>query len=286
MTDYREVPSGALEDVAYLSRSQNRVAILGALARGPSTRRELQETTGTSRTTLDRIVNELEDRDWAKRLPDGDYAATAAGTHLVNQFRPFVESVEAVRRLEETVSWLPTDELTIGLEHFSDATVMRPERDVVEVVEFMADLFRNSDDFRVLTHLTPPERLGRTFHESVVSGSLSVTAVVTGGTLDVVRGQPRRRERWRDMVESGSEVYRYDGSIPCNLWTFDGTVLIKKSGEEPIPESYGVPIVSENERVLEWGHRLIDRYRDDGVRLEPADFRPEREPSRPGSAED
>lgn len=59
------VPIEALEDIAYLLRSPNRVRILDALTRDPYSRRELGEQTGTSRTTLDRIVNELEER----RLP-------------------------------------------------------------------------------------------------------------------------------------------------------------------------------------------------------------------------
>jgi len=39
-------------------------------------------------------------------------------------------------------------------------------------------------------------------------------------------------------------------------------VLIKKGGAEPIKEGYGVPIESENERVLSWAHDLIDQYRN------------------------
>jgi len=58
--DAREaVPTDAIEDVAYLVRSTNRVRILDALADDPRTRRALTEATGASRTTLDRIVNEF-----------------------------------------------------------------------------------------------------------------------------------------------------------------------------------------------------------------------------------
>jgi len=63
-------------------------------------------------------------------------------------------------------------------------------------------------------------------------------------------------------------VYVHDQPIPCNLLVFDETVLIKRSGTGPIDDSYGVPIVSENEAVLAWAHDLIDRYRDDADRIE------------------
>jgi predicted transcriptional regulator len=267
------VPTDALEDVGYLSRSRHRVVILDALTRGASTRRELEETTGASRATLDRIVNELEDRGWVVRNPNGDYETTPTGTHLVEQFRPFLESVAAIRRLGDAVAWLPTDELGIGLEHFSDADVRRPEHDdPVDTIDFMADLIRASSRFRVLSHLSPPEPLSTILHDRVVSGELTSEGVVTDECLDFLAERADRRERWRDILDAGSDLYLYSGSIPCNLWIFDETVLIKKSGPEPIDESYGVPIVTDNDAVRSWGHDLIDRYRADAVRVDAEAF--------------
>lgn len=265
------LPTEALEDVAYLSRSANRIVILDALSDEPATRRELTERTGSSRTTLDRIVNELEDRGWAERTTDGEYVATAAGTHLMAQFRPFMRSVEALRQLGGAVSWLPTDELTIGLEAFADASVRRPERDdPVETVEFMTDLVREASSFRVLTDLVPPEQLSVSMHDGIQSGRLSVEVVVPAGYLSYIREHPARFERWRENVTAGAEVSLYDGSLPCNLWIADDVVLIKESGPGPIDESYGVPIVSRNEAVRSWAHELIDRYRADSTELELA----------------
>ena len=99
MPDERDtIPAEALKEVAYLSRSANRVEILQTLTRESHTRRDLTELTGASRTTLDRIVNELEDRGWARRTDDGDYTATPAGDHLMAQLLPFVESVVRFER--------------------------------------------------------------------------------------------------------------------------------------------------------------------------------------------
>lgn len=257
----------AIEDVAYLSRSANRVRILDAVEGRPATRRELADRTETSRTTLDRIVTELEDRGWVERTTEGAYAVTPVGAVLLRQVRPFLRAVAAVDRLGEAVTWLPVDDLSIGLEHFADATVIRPEHDVVEVVEYMSELIRESDRFRVLSGLTPPERLDRTLHEAVTEAGLAVTGVLTGQTLELIRGEPRRRERWQEMVEAGAEVSLYEGSIPCNLWIADETVLIKKSAEEPIPESYGRPIVSDNEAVRSWAADLIACHESAATRL-------------------
>jgi len=265
----KAVPEGALADVDYLSRSANRVAILGALADGAATRRELADRTEVSRATLDRIVNEFEERGWAERRADGEYAATAAGAHVVREFHPFVESVAAVDRLGEAVAWLPTDELDIGLHEFSDATVRRPVNDdPVEAVEYMTDLLRKSEEFRTLNHLIPPGMFERALHEQVVTGALAVEAVTTREVVDHFVKSPDRRDRWRDVLEAGGTVFYRDPPIPCNLMIFDGRVLIKRSDTGPIDDSYGVPIVSDNEAVLSWAHDLIDQYLADAVRVD------------------
>lgn len=268
------IPPDALEDMAYLSRSSNRANILDLLTRGAHTRRELTEHVDASRPTLDRIVNELEDRGWIERTTDGDYVATSAGTHLIREIRPCVESVEAIRRLGPAIDWLPVDELDIGLRHFRDATVRWPAGDdPAETVDFMNQLMNESSNFQALTHLKPPASLLQVTHDAVMSGRLSVKAVGTDSYSDgPLIQQSDRRELWRDILEAGGQLYRYDGLIPCNVWIFDDLVLIKKSPPGPIDDSYGVPIVSENSAVRSWAEDLIDQYIADADRLDEDSF--------------
>jgi DNA-binding HxlR family transcriptional regulator len=268
------IPADALEDIAYLSRSSNRANILDRLSRAAHTRRELTEHVAASRTTLDWIVNELKDRGWVERTTDGDYVATSAGTPLIREFRPCVESAEAIRRLGPAIDWLPVDELEIGLRHFRDATVRWPEGDdPAETVDFMNRLMSEASDFQVLTHLKPPPSLLQVTRDAVMSGRLSVKAVGTDSYSDgPLIQQSDRRDLWRDILEAGAQLYRYDGPIPCNLWIFDELVLIKKSRPGPIDESYGVPIVSENSAVRSWAEDLIDRYIADAERLDEISF--------------
>jgi len=259
----------ALETVAYLSRSSNRVEILKALTGGPSTRRELESETGTSRTTLDRIVNELEDRGWAERTTDGEYVATPTGTQLMLQFEPFLESVEAVDALGERVAWLPTEELDIGLRHFRTASVREPDYgDPNDTVDYMVDRLRDTSQLRVMTHLTPPDSFLMVLHRRVVSGSLSFEGVVPADHFDALGKTRTRREGLQDVLDAGGELYRFDGSIPCNLWIFDDLVMLKQSAPGPVDDAYGVPIVSENDEVRSWAHDLLDRYRADAANVE------------------
>lgn len=272
-TERREIPSDALEDIAYISRSPNRLRILDALTNGPYTRRELEEFTEASRTTLDRIVNELEERGWAERTMDGDYVATSVGNRLVDQFMPFIDSIVAIRQLDEAVAWVPTDELPISLHHFRDASVRWPAQDdPMETIDYFTDLIEDTTEFRVLTDLAAPAPLAKAMRDRIVAGRLTAEYVVADEIIEYIRARSNRQTRWREMIEGGASVFRYEETIPCNMYIFDDTVLIKKGGVEPVGEGYGVPIRSENETVLSWAHDLIDQCRDAAIPVDAAAF--------------
>ena len=269
-----QIPRETIEDIAYLSRSGNRIRILDTLTEGPYSRRELEECTEASRTTLDRIVKELEERGWAERTTNGDYVATSVGTHLVAQLMLFIDSVTAIRQLGEAVEWLPDDKLSIGLHHFSDAFVRRPEQgDPIETGEYFLELFRDTREFRVLTNLAAPGPVARKLRERIVAGEMTAECVITRDVVELNRRNTERSARWRDMVQAGADVFAHSGPIPCNMYIFDDIVLIKKGGPKPINDAYGVPIQSENEAVLSWGHSLIDECRADATRVDAETFR-------------
>lgn len=257
----------ALEDIAYLTRSGNRVAVLDSLATGPHTPSELTDVTDASRPTLGRILNEFEERGWTERTDDG-YVATPTGEHVVTEFSPFARAMTAIRRLGDAVSWLPSDELTIGLHHFHDATVRRPDRyDPMDTVDVVTERLWEATEFHVLTHLVAPEPKQKAMLDGVTSGRLDTKIVLTDDLVSYLRDVPKRAAWAREFVAEGARVYRYDDSIPCNLFVIDDTVLVGESH----PES-GHPyalIESENETVRAWACDLIESYRADADRIVP-----------------
>ncbi|MFC6953288.1 hypothetical protein [Halorubellus litoreus] len=260
----------ALEDVSFLARSANRVRILAAVTDAAASRRTLADDTGVSRTTLDRIVNEFEDRGWVHRRDDGTYAATATGAGLVDAFEPALDAAVALRRLGDAVDWLPRDEHPIDLAHFRDAHVREPEGgDPVETGRYFADLAREADELRVMSEWAPPESLARPMRDEVVAGDLDATFVVTGDIAEQVFAAPERAARWREMLSTNATSWVVDGSIPCNLYVFDDRVLLKRSGPDAVSESYGVPIETTNPRVHEWALELFESYREDATAVDP-----------------
>lgn len=266
--ELEEIPEGALEDIAYLARSDNRVLVLTALTKGPHTRRELAEVTGVSRTTLGRIVNEFEERDWAERTTDGDYVATPTGSHVVRAFGPLVRTMETIRSLGDAVGQIPTDELSIDLHHFSDATVWRPTpNEPLDPGRPLAVLLRDATCFETLTFLAPPLAVGNAMHDGVKSGQLTAVHVFAGGLIEYLRDNPDGPPPWYDYLQAGAQIYQYDDHIPCNLFVVDERTFIVNDRYE------GNEIIdSENERVRGWAEELIDRYRENAERVDAETF--------------
>lgn len=251
--------SDALEQAAYLARSENRVQILKTLSREPFVRRDLVDETGISSATVGRVLTELQSLGWAERTRDG-YVATPAGKQVTAEFEPFIGALETIQHLGDAIEWIPTDELDIGLHYFSDVTVRRPERyDPADITDFFVDLLKDVSSFRTLTHLVPIEAKERLMLEGIRSGRLTVDFVITAGLLDYLREHPDHRARWNELLEAGAPVYRYDDYIPCNLFILGDLVILANSHSNS-----GHPyacLVSENPTIRSWAHDLIDRYR-------------------------
>ena len=258
MDDHAIHATDALDDAAYLARSENRVRILDAVSTEPHTRRDLVAEADASSATVGRVLQGLQARGWAERTRDG-YVATPAGEQVTAEFEPFIRAMATVRHLGDAVEWIPTDELSIDLHHFDDATVRRPARyDPAEVVDFFVELLQAADSAHVLTHLVPIEAKERALLDGLRTGRLDVEIVLTDGLLDYLRDHPDHRARWPAIIEAGASVNCHDDTIPCNLFVLDDVVILGNSHSDS-----GHPyacIVSENPTVRSWAHELIDRY--------------------------
>ncbi|MDX1746298.1 MAG: hypothetical protein R3324_10200, partial [Halobacteriales archaeon] len=224
-----------------------------------------------ARTTIDRIVNEFEDRGWAERTPDGGYRATPTGEQVVTEFTPLVESMEAIRTLGDLVAWLPTDDVPIDLRHFKDATVMRPDpADPTSTVSHLTELLRGASEFHCIVGVAPPLAFEKSMRDGVVSGELTTEHVITDEEYRYLLEVRDRVARWREYIEAGANLYLHDGPVPCNLFVFDDTVIIAHSQGE-----VGDPLVgieSTDETVRSWALEVISTYRTNSERLKTASF--------------
>lgn len=268
----------ALEDVAHLTRSENRVRVLESLAERSSSRRELEAETGIPRATVGRTLADFQDRGWVGRDDGRTYSLTPAGRCVAASLTPFIERMVAIRKLGDMVAWLPTDEVAVDLRAFRDATIRRPERaDPFAHIARATELLSAADSFRCLVGVAPPPEFEQVMRDRVVAGSLTTCHVITAEELAYLRDQPHRVHRWREYVAGGANLYCFDGAIPCNLLVFDDTVLVGNAQSNPDRES--AIVECDDEAAVAWADRVIDRYRRQAATLDAATFRSDRDAS-------
>jgi predicted transcriptional regulator len=270
------VPTDVLDDVDYLSRSENRVRVLEALTRGSHSTRNLRDLTGTSKTTLHRILGEFEDRLWVERTTDGEYAATPQAEHVAVQFRAFLDSMAAIRDLGEDVRTLPAAELTlgpdaevtVGLQHFREATVEHKQPQAQGIGRRqLVETFRESSATHVFMDIAPPHLVEEILQERVENGEMAHVGVMTGDLFEYLRDDHEWPPLWKRIAEAGSDLYRYDGGVPANLVVGDERTLIWPPTTEP---RRGV--ISRDETVRQWALDVIQRYREQAEPLNPESF--------------
>lgn len=259
LPETNELDEDALQDVAYLTRSRNRVRILGSVAETPGTPSEVVDVTGVSRSTLQRILSELDERGWVQRTQEGRYEATPAGTHIVNELVPFVRSIKAIRELDEAVASLPTDSFTVGLEHFTDVAVLEPQpNDPTAPGASFVELIRDTSELRCLVEIAAPVALLTTMRDRAANGALQSEHILSESLVQYIRDSPHRARTWTELTQSGADVFRFDGEIPCNLFILDETVLL---GTTPPPGEGCVLIETQRDAVQDWAHGIVDDHR-------------------------
>lgn len=269
MVDFDRVPDDALGDIAYLSRSSNRVRILDAITSDAHSIRELRELTDTSRSTLNRIISEFEDREWAQRNAEGTYTATAKGHHVAVQFEPFLESIHTIRELGDAMDVYPPTELTVGvlneivsLQEFDDVTLYRPTAmEPDKLFDPWTDRMRDSETLRILTGAGATVAGNEFLHDQIVSEGLKTTAVCSAPLVELFLDPGRGHSDSEDLIrrhESGGRLYRYDGTVPCNISIFDDAVFISN-------EQVDAGVETENDTVRMWAEAVFDRYLEEAT---------------------
>lgn len=246
----------AIEEIAYLARSRHRATILEHLAEGRFEPSELEEVTEASRTTLGRILGELEDRGWVERTDSG-YVATPTGEAIVSKFNPFSDAMQAILRLGDAVEWIPQAEFPIELRHFRNATVQAlGQDDPVKAHEFVTEVLRGATSWRVITNLMAPTSKREVMLQGVRTDRLEAVNVYSMELTDRLLADPDRQAWLRNYVDAGATIARYDGRIPCNMFVIDELTIIGDSNQET-----GNPytaIVTDNDAVRTWAVELID----------------------------
>lgn len=253
-----------LEDVAFLARSENRVAILRALEKRTRDRRELRAETGISRSTLGRVLGELEEHGWIER-EGRTYEMTTAGGLVLDQFVPLLETLGGLQTLGDGMKYLPIGEMSLDIRHFNDARLVTPtEFDPTEGFQYGIKRMHESDTVRSVARTVPPPYV-RAIYEDITAGKLAAEIILDGEYLNAVKDSDMAGT-WR-QIAANADVQRYEDYIPYRLIILDDVVHLWLCSDEG--EQSGL-LESENLAVREWAESLYEEYRTETEPLDSA----------------
>lgn len=245
-----------IDDIAFLARSETRVRSMRAIDEHPRDRRDLARATDTPRSTLSRTLSELEERGWIER--NGQlYELTTAGTLLIEQFVPLLDTVSVLQTLGEAIDLLPFDETDLTVQHLEDAQFVTPTGlNPTAHFDYGIERLREADRFRCVAR-TAPLVYVEAIHEGVVTGRLTAECVLDGTYLDDLQDEPELQEHWNEIAVESETVRRSEEPISFVLLVLDGTVHLwlcdERGGSQGLVEC-------ENPGVLSWANATVDRY--------------------------
>lgn len=252
-----------LDDIAYLSRSNNRIAVLRELADGDRTRRELREVTGVSRPTLGRVLDGLEERGWAGTDGRGngeDYSLTPLGRAVLEDFAALMETVETTRTLRGLAPRIPFDELGIDPRALAGARITTPNpTDATAHVRRERALLDRTDRLTFLCNQAQPETVER-YRDWALEPGNEFEAIIAGDAIDAAMADGEMAAALRDMLDGdGARIHRYEGPVTVMLGDFEDVASIVPLDDSGVPCAF---IESTDGRVRSAVTETLAAYRN------------------------
>lgn len=266
------------DDIEFLVSSWNRHDILNEIVDGPKTRHQLKDETEVSRTTLSRILADLEDREWVRRV-NNQYESTNRGEFVATELSRLVGNLKTLDQLGEAVDWLHINEFDFDLHHLQDATVVTPTwSDFTAQTSTIMEQVVESAHIRAIG--TGLDR--EFFHllgEQAATGVLDLELILAPDVADLIPDEPELARVFQDIADSPeATVYRYGGEsalMMLGLFTMedesDNHVMV--CGNHDDGASPGL-VKSEQDPVWTWAESYFESRLVDSNPLEPTVFTP------------
>jgi predicted transcriptional regulator len=266
LSDVLETP---LEELEFLARSPNRVNVLDALTQGWIGRYELEETTGVTRATLSRILDDFENRGWVIKK-DRQYETTQLGTYVSREVMSLLESFEPVPALNEVAQWFPEEGFDFDLGCLTGAKIVRATKsDGLAATAHITNGIRNADRVQLITYSVLPSVMEMCW-QGIVDDDLELLSVLDGAVLEKVSNDPRMVEQAQEMADSDRfDVYVYFDDISYTIFVVDNAVMLCLSGDEGPPLAV---IETDDETIRSWAETTIDDHIREGERIDPFQY--------------
>ncbi len=266
----------SLEDVEFLARSESRVEVLEAIADAPRSRHELRELTGASRVTVNRIVDDLEDRGWIVR-ENGRCEATPKGAFVAAEFTRLMDNLETLDHLGEHVNWIALEQFDFDLRELEQANVITPTwDDFAAYTRTLVDLVYESTAIRAIGTGLHREFL-EALCDATIRGDLSLELIYEPEVIDAIESEPDLRRVAGDLADvDRGKLYAYRGTDSLMMLLIhetkepreDVALLCGQHDDDAPPGT----VETTNARVRRWAESYFDSVCDDSQLLDAGDL--------------
>lgn len=255
----------ALDNIAFLALSENRIAILGILSDEENrTRDDVMDAADVSRPTLARILDDLEDRGWITQRGQ-NCRITALGAWIHEEFTELLETMATAEKLRDVVAWFPTDEGDFDvIRCLNDAEfAFATESDPTAPIRCAGEQVRTGTRLRFLTTQVAVSYFG-SIREAITRNGMTVEGVVTLDVYDTLVNNSAMADLCRDLYDSGAVAFFITDDPPPIVQIVDGNVGIGLVDEAKRPQGL---VLSDNEAVREWATATFESYRERSAHL-------------------
>ena len=257
-----------LDDIAFLSRSNNRIAVLRELARKDQTRKGLRDATEVSRPTLGRILEGFQERGWIVTTGSGnghDYTLTSLGRVVFEEFSDMMGTLNTVQELRELALRIPFEELGLDPRDLADARITTPSpTDATAHSRRERELLDRSDRIQFLCNEAQPETIER-YRDWIVEDNGRLEAIIASDAIDAAMADEEMGAYVRDMVAAeGVKIHRYEGDVSVMVGLLDDIASIIPLDDSGVAKAF---IESTDDTVHAAVAETLRRYRNRAERV-------------------
>jgi len=259
----------AIDEIAFLANSANRVAVLERLEGGAHSRHVLAEEAGVSRVTVGRILDDFAERRWITQR--GQVAEiTPLGSWVRESFEALCEVMAAERSLRPVAPWFPPEGFGFPIEQLHDAEITLVSR--ADAAAPISKLVREFDDggrVRAFSFAITGQFLEACWR-AVTAGSATWEWVFTPAVFEVLVSNPRMARWSRELLASGRATYhRYDGDIPYVVIISGSRVNIRLADDGGAATAL---VQSDDGVVRSWAEETFEGFRRSATPLTAESF--------------
>lgn len=255
--------------IAYLSRSENRIAVLFSLQEaGPLDRNDLEEAVSASRRTVSRVLGELTEEGFIRESAAG-FRLTRFGAVVTDAYRQCAEQIDLARRFQPFLANVDDSNVDFDPECLRDADLtVATDTDPYAANSRMLEIRQDASWVRSAASLITKKSIEQIIDRLHSDESVEYEFVFPASLCDRLQSQPFYSEPFGQMTAASAvTVWIHPDPVPLLHAVTDSVTAVGTSIEG---RPYAL-VESTNPGLREWVTDRLDQFTRQAVPIEEFD---------------